>query len=251
MRLRKFIGMFLMSSSLSAGDVFADVAPGHELALNYPHDVEASPSTVTLLPAPSSVIKSDKLLSSAYYDTLSILREENHCSEFFGGPKFSVEVFNQFAARLSKDYLPKGIGMRMSGTLTDVFDAESQNRYRLFEKIAVNQDGPFYQRRFVNSGASMPNIGSFHPGTKEARVLIFLHELGHLIKDREGEWLLPNDGRDERLSQENSRKIERACGEQIQQLNKSARLESEAKPKVSKQTIDPLPQFQAPEFERV
>ena len=73
----------------------------------------------------------------------------------------------------------------------------------------------------MNSGSSLPNIGSFEPGTKEVRVLILLHELGHLIQDAQGEWLLPNDGNDEELSRRNSRRIEDVCREEIQALRKN------------------------------
>ncbi len=236
MRLRKFfVGMFLMSSSLSALEVFSNSVLGHALRHNNRRAMvfDKAGTIRALHPAPSLAIKGDKLLSTAYYDTLSILMGSNRCSEYFGGATFAVKVFDEFAARIDKSYFSKTIGMRMSGNPSAVFDPESKKHYRMFEKVAVNEDGPFYRRRFVNSGSSPPNIGSFEPGTKEVRVLILLHELGHLIQDAQGEWLLPNDGYDEELSRKNSRRIEGFCREEILALSKSTGILSPVKRKDS------------------
>ena len=50
---------------------------------------------------------------------------------------------------------------------------------------------------------------------------MLLHELGHLVKGAEGNWLLPDDGNDVEASSTNSRKIEDVCGDQIRELAKS------------------------------
>jgi len=49
---------------------------------------------------------------------------------------------------------------------------------------------------------------------------MFLHELGHLLQGQSGDWLLPDDGGDEVLSRDNTRKIESVCGDQIKNLSK-------------------------------
>lgn len=236
MRLRKvFVGVFLMSSSLGALEVPGDSGIRDEVRHNY-RGARISDEAATIGPlhlAPSPAITRDKLLSTAYYDTLSILMGSNRCSEYFGGSAFAVKVFDQFAARIGKSYLSGTVGMRMSGQLTDMFDADANKHYRMFEKVAINQDGAFYRRRLPNSGSSIPNMGSFQPGTKEARVLILLHELGHLIQDPKGEWLLPNDGLDEELSRKNSRRIEGVCREEILTLNKSTGIPTAVKRKNS------------------
>ena len=51
---------------------------------------------------------------------------------------------------------------------------------------------------------------------------MLLHELGHLVKGAEGNWLLPDDGNDVEASSNNSRKIEDVCGDQIRELAKSS-----------------------------
>ena len=176
---------------------------------------EKAVASVVPTKVPLRVMRADKLLSTAYDDTLRILEDKNRCSDFFGGSDFSVRVLNEFVGRIEKEYFSKDVGIRMSGRETIVTSEGSTKRYRLFDKVTVNQDGPFYRRRLPASGLSLPNIGNFEPGTNEARILMLLHELGHLIRDARGEYLLPNDGRDEELSRENSRKIERECGKQI------------------------------------
>jgi len=51
-------------------------------------------------------------------------------------------------------------------------------------------------------------------------VTILLHELGHLIKRRDKQWLLPNDGTSDHLSQENTERVISVCGEQIRSLSR-------------------------------
>jgi len=79
----------------------------------------------------------------------------------------------------------------------------------------LNTNGPFYRKRLSQAEPTMPRIGTFEPNTREIRVLIFLHELGHVIKGEDGKWLLPDDGKSDDLSRQNSQKIEDVCGEQI------------------------------------
>ena len=37
----------------------------------------------------------------------------------------------------------------------------------------------------------VPGVGAFQPNTREARTLILLHELAHLIRGKDGRWLIP------------------------------------------------------------
>jgi hypothetical protein len=170
---------------------------------------------------PSALISQDKVLGSAYYDTLSILSATNDCSDFFGGSAVSVEVFNKFIGKVQKNYFAKSIGMRMSGKTTNVSNVMTKSRYRLFDKVSVNTNGAFYRRKLLDADVDVPGVGSFKPNTKEVRVLMFLHELGHVMKGQDGKWLLPDDGKDEDLSRRNSQKIEKVCGDEIRSLGKS------------------------------
>jgi hypothetical protein len=174
----------------------------------------------TTPPLPSPLIAEDKILGSAYYDTLSILSTPNECSEFFGGASLSVEVFNSLISKVRKEYNSSPIGIRMLGATINVSNALTNSRYRLFDKVLINANGPFYRRKFTTAQTYMPGVGSFPANSKEGRVLMFLHELGHIVRGQSGGWLLPDDGRDERVSRENTKKVEDVCGNQIKNLSK-------------------------------
>jgi hypothetical protein len=175
-----------------------------------------------VVPEPTSqVVKNDERLNTAYYDTMSILRSPNQCSAFFGGSESSVYVFSSFMAKVTRSQLPVGVGVKMSGDYTNVLNATTQLRFRLFEKASINTAGPFYQRRVsMMSTPTVFGIGSFPPSSRQARVLMLLHELGHLMRGSDGKWLLPDDGKDMFDSLENTRKVELICGEQIRDLGK-------------------------------
>jgi hypothetical protein len=180
--------------------------------------ISSSPPTVSAA-APSPLISQDKVLGSAYYDTLSILGSNNPCSDFFGGSA-SVGIFNELVSKIQKDVLSVGVGMRMSGSTTNVHDARTKKNYRVFERVSLNSRGSFYRKRAAVWEPTVPRVGTFEPNTKEARVLMLLHELGHVMKGSDGQWLLPDDGRDEGQSRANSQKIQDVCNGQIQSLGK-------------------------------
>jgi hypothetical protein len=193
-------------------------------------DVEIFPLATnrTLEPSTLPLVVEDDVFGSAYYDTLAILSTENRCSKFFGGPS-TVDIFNQIIAKMRKDYFSANVGIRMSGTTVSVHDFQTNRAYRLFEKVIINGNGPFYRSRYPGS-ASLPGIGAYGPDTREARVLMLLHELGHIVTADDGKWLLPNDGNDEKLSRHNSMEIEKICGNEIANLGRAeGKTESAAK----------------------
>jgi len=63
-------------------------------------------------------------------------------------------------------------------------------------------------------------VGVFSPNTREARAALLLHELGHMIPNPNGGWLLRDDGDDYGLSAENTRQVIKVCREQISTLHK-------------------------------
>lgn len=176
---------------------------------------------------PSPLVFRDKVFGSAYFNTLSILSASNACSDFFGGPSAAVDVFKQLIGKARRAYLANRIGMTMSGETVNIFDARTHKEYRLFSKVSINANGPFYRKRVSMSGPPMPRLGTFEANTKEVRVLMFLHELGHVMKGEDGHWLLPNDGKDEALSHQNSRKIEEVCGDEIKDLDHESKREAQ------------------------
>jgi hypothetical protein len=239
MRLREFLlGTALMSIALVTTKADAPTVLCEYCRADFPDDarsIVAAKASESPPSAPSPLIFQDKILGAAYYDTVSILRSNNSCSDFFGGPA-SVVIFNELVSKIRKGVLPAEIGMRMSGTTTSIHDAHTKKSYRIFDKVSLNSRGSFYHRKAGIGEATVPRIGTFEPNTKEARVLMLLHELGHLMKGSDGRWLLPNDGKDEGLSRANSYKVEDVCNDQLRSLGKVSTMKELGKYK------DPVPQ---------
>jgi hypothetical protein len=141
-------------------------------------------------------------------------------------------------AGVKRSHLPAGIGVKMSGDYTNILNAETKLKFRLFDKTSINTAGPFYQRKGSLSSATIFGIGSFPPSSREARVLMLLHELGHLMKGSDDKWLIPDDGNSMEDSLENTRKIELICGEQIRELGRTVDVEY-ARLNVSDKTVSP------------
>lgn len=158
-------------------------------------------------------------LEEAYLDSYSILKQDNRCSEFFGGPQ-AIEVLNELTKQIRPAYLDRRVGLRMMGDTTRVLNYRTGFKYRLFEKAEVNLNGPFYQVSGLPNSPKVPSIGRFPPSSREARVTLLLHELGHLIQKPDNQWLLRDDGRDTWQSEENTRLVIEACGKQIRELHK-------------------------------
>ncbi len=153
-------------------------------------------------------------LERAYLDSFSILKSENSCSEFYGGPA-AIAALNQLTQQIRPTHLDRRIGIRMTGESTIVTSMINHFTFRFFDKAEVNLDGPFYQGNIFAGRGRIPQIGPFEPNTREARVTVVLHELGHLIQKPDGQWVLPNDGNDFDQSQENTRRVVDVCGKQI------------------------------------
>jgi hypothetical protein len=154
-------------------------------------------------------------LDQAYFDAFSILNEDNKCSAFYGGPP-AIEALNRLREQLVLKHLDDTVVVRMIGETVKVINLRNRlTSYRLFDKAELNLDGPFYR---VSPSHPHRIIGGFRPNTREARVTILLHELGHLIERPDKQWLLPNDGTDERLSDENTARVISVCGRQIRSL---------------------------------
>lgn len=239
MRRREFLicialmTVLLTTSNAAPSRVFND-APGYDFGDHGPDLAE--PTTSVVLPsAPSPLVSEDRVLGSAYYDTLSILSSTNQCTDFFGGPAAAVDVFNELISKVEKGHFSESIAMRMSGPITTLIDNISKLQYRSFDKVSINTKGPFYRNKFSNWHPLRPRIGSFAPNTREVRVLIFLHELGHLLRGDDGNWLLPNDGDNEVLSNLNSQKIEDVCGDKIKELAKAEAVAKLRRPKEAAQ----------------
>ena len=181
--------------------------------------VHAKPEPEVVIPeAPLSPSETRRLphMHDTYLNAFKILSENNTCSQFFGGPVPAIEVLNEFTRRLKITYFDdRRIGIRMSGKTEDMLNARTGTSYRLFEKVEVNGNGPFFRRKNYSWEPLIPKVNIFQPDTREARVLILLHELGHLMKGPDGHWLLPNDGGNEAQSDINTATVMAKCKSQI------------------------------------
>ena len=99
MRLRQFLAgaaviclTLTITPALLSPDQVADVKPMS--------DNSGNANKIAARPMPPSSRAEDKVLASAYLDTLSILSTTNGCSAFFGGPKASVDIFTQLMSRI-------------------------------------------------------------------------------------------------------------------------------------------------------
>lgn len=164
-------------------------------------------------PAPTPLDPSTERLAvgDVYGDVFEVLKDDNTCSRFFGGPRVAVTVFNEFARRLQSRRLGAGgVALVMSGDYTKYRDGRTGASYRLFDEATINSDGPFASL-FTPPAGRRVQIGRFPAETRQAKALMLLHELGHLIQEPGGPWLLPNDGGDRALSEHNTRTVELHC----------------------------------------
>jgi hypothetical protein len=114
--------------------------------------------------------------------------------------------------------LGREVSFQMTGVQRRFHDPASGVSYRLFDRIMVNSNGSFYQRRADANNNFPTNVGKFPPGSRSARALILLHELGHLIEGGDGIWLIPDDGRDGSLSKANTLRVQKACRRELEAL---------------------------------
>lgn len=179
-------------------------------------ETTAPPAAAAPAPTPLDLSSGQVADKPSYSDVFRLLKDDNACSRFFGGPQLAVTVFNQFTRRLQPKRLGANtVGVVMSGDYTTYQDVRTGETYRLFEQASLNSDGPFSPQ-----AATRMRVGSFPAETRQARALMLLHELGHLIKGKDGRWLLPNDGGDAALSESNTKEVEAHCRTGLLALDK-------------------------------
>jgi hypothetical protein len=179
-------------------------------------EVTAPPAAPAPAPTPLDLSSGQVADKPSYSDVFRVLKDDNACSQFFGGPQSAVTVFNQFTRQLRPRRLgANAVGVVMTGEYTIYQDMKTGHSYRLFEKASLNSDGPFRTK-----GTARMRVGSFPAQTRQARALMLLHELGHLIKGKDGRWLLPNDGGDAALSEGNTKEVESHCRTELLALDR-------------------------------
>ncbi len=185
---------------------------------------DSRPAVIEEVAAPSEELpprlpfpKKDWDLTRAYFDVFSILSNQNTCSSFYGGPRAATTVLNGFMTRVKTQPLMREISFQMVGPRV-IRDPSTGVSYRLFDRTTVNSNGSFYQRRVEPMRKFPADVGIFPPGSRPARALILLHELGHLIQGENGAWLIPDDGHDGKQSKANTLRVQQACRAQLKEL---------------------------------
>ena len=110
---------------------------------------EAAAPEARPVPIPTPLDPSVERLvdKGTYADVFGVLKDDNSCSRFFGGPARAVTAFNQFARRLRRGPLGGGdVAIRMTGDYTTFHDDLTGASYRIFDEETVNSDGPFLNR---------------------------------------------------------------------------------------------------------
>lgn len=159
------------------------------------------------------------LIDKTYLDAYVILRENNSCSQFFGGPHVATSILNFLHPRLKETSLGDAhVAISMFGSFTLGTDSQTGVSYRLFQQALVNLRGPFYQSVNYRSQDFFHKIGQYPANTREARVTMLLHELGHLLLGADGRWLLPDDGGNRLQIAANTAIIMKRCSQQIESL---------------------------------
>lgn len=153
------------------------------------------------------------LIDQAYLDVYTILNYDNPCSRFYGG-RLSITALTEFVKQLKPTYLERKVAIRMSGPVTTFQSHTTGFSFRLFEKAELNLSGSFFKSR-APSERTTAIVSDYLPNTRETRVVVLLHELGHLVKNEKDDWLLSDDGKDASLSVENSRKVVSVCRDEI------------------------------------
>jgi len=179
--------------------------------VQYPAPSEEQPRRVVL-------VKKDWSLAQAYSDVFKILSDRNPCSSFYGGPRAATTVLNDFVVLVQSQPMQREVTFQMVGTPRRLRDPATGASYRLFDRTLVNTNGSFYQRRVELMREYPSDIGDFAPGSRQARALILLHELGHLIQDENGDWLIPDDGHNGPQSKANTLRVQQACRVQLETL---------------------------------
>jgi hypothetical protein len=169
-------------------------------------------------PRPLVVTRKDWNITQAYIDVFRILSNPNTCSDFYRGPRTATTVLNGFVTRVKSQSLLRDVTFEMAGPRI-IRDPATGVSYRVFEKTMVNTNGSFYQRRADLMRKFPSDVGNFAPGSRAARALILLHELGHLIQDENGEWLLRDDGFDDTQSKANTLRVQQVCRKELNALN--------------------------------
>jgi hypothetical protein len=70
------------------------------------------------------------------------------------------------------------------------------------------------------TGVHVPPVANYQPNTRQTRLAVLLHELGHLVRGADKKWLLVDDGKDLGLSIRNTEHVVDVCREEIESVTR-------------------------------
>ena len=175
------------------------------------------------------------LIEKAYLDAYTILNDDNACSRLYGGPP-AIAALNQLVQKLHPTYLNRNIAIRMKGSTTIYQSYLNKFLFRVFDEVELNLDGAFYRSNGL-SERRVPLVGKYQPNTRESRVVVLLHELGHMVRGKDKTWLFVDDGDDNLRSQKNSELLIDTCREQIEAIGKLSPAQQLARTQSPRETI--------------
>lgn len=156
------------------------------------------------------------VIDRAYLDVFTILNDDNSCSRFFGG-RNAITALTELVLQLKPRYLDRDVAIRMSGETTTIQSQATGFSFRTFSKVEINLQGSFFRSQSPSERHTFITP-IYPPNTRETRVVVLLHELGHLVKGTDDHWVLPDDGNDALLSLANTERVVSACRPQISLL---------------------------------
>lgn len=171
-----------------------------------------------------STNKNDKI-KNAINMADTILGGDNECSKFFiSHASYGKESIDAALLGLDKALVKgaidngsnpnKTIGIKMSAPIIGP-------GYRIFETAVANQYGAFFDpTNKVRFGSGFPGFNGYLPDTNQVRVLLLLHELAHMILDKKGKSLIPDDKANDYKgsSKKNTDKILEHCKKEIDKI---------------------------------
>ncbi len=170
-------------------------------------------------PSAKSVLE---MIEDALRDVQQILSTDNACSQYLGGTANAEEALTALGANLRPGNIQDtSVSIQQSGQQT-IITNQAGFTYRTFANAIVNTRGPFAMALNTANGhvgERLPNVGSFAPASRGAEALGILHELAHLIRGQDGNWLIPDDGDNPTQSSKNTTTVESKCGDQIRALH--------------------------------
>ena len=80
-------------------------------------------------------IEKDWNINQAYLDVFKILRNQNTCSDFYGGSRTATTVLNGFVIRVKSQPLLREVSFQMAGSPRIIRDPATGAFYRLFSLV--------------------------------------------------------------------------------------------------------------------